>query len=62
VEDSVGGCCRLADVNPVEYLADVPPRLARRVRLRDMPALMPARWIATRKSATREAAASDAQT
>ena len=38
------GCCRLAKVNPVEYLADVLPRLARRVRLRDMYALMPARW------------------
>jgi transposase len=38
------GCCRLADVNPVEYLADVLPRLARRIRLRDMYALMPARW------------------
>jgi len=25
-------CCRLADVNPVEYLRDVLPRLARRVR------------------------------
>jgi hypothetical protein len=56
------GCCRLADVNPVEYLADVLPRLARRVRLRDMQALMPARWIATRKSATPTAANSDAQT
>src|ERR1017187_9168524 len=38
------GCCRLAKVNPVEYLADVLPRLVRRVRLRDMYALMPARW------------------
>jgi transposase len=36
--------CRLADVNPVEYLADVLPRLARRIRLRDLPALLPARW------------------
>jgi hypothetical protein len=33
-------------VNPVEYLADVLPRLARRVRLRDIGALMPARWNA----------------
>jgi len=30
-------CCRLADVNPVEYLRDVLPRLARRVRLRIYP-------------------------
>ena len=43
------GCCKLADVNPVEYLADVLPRLAaRRIRLRDMPALLPASWKITR--------------
>jgi len=41
---TVLGCCRLASANPVEYLADVLPRLARRIRLRDMYALMPARW------------------
>lgn len=41
-------CCRLANVNPVEYLADVLPRLARRIRLRDMQSLMPARWAANR--------------
>ncbi|MCA2979174.1 MAG: IS66 family transposase, partial [Myxococcaceae bacterium] len=40
--------CALADVNPVEYLADVLPRLARRVRLRDIPALMPAAWKQSR--------------
>jgi hypothetical protein len=34
---------RLSNVSPVEYLADVIPRLARRIRLRDMYALMPAR-------------------
>jgi transposase len=44
------GCCRLANVNPVEYLADVLPRLARRIRLRDMYALMPARWIPSEAS------------
>ena len=38
------GSCRLAQVNPVEYLANVLPRLARRIRLREMYALMPARW------------------
>lgn len=38
------GCCQLADVNPIEYLADVLPRLVRRVRLCDVPALLPARW------------------
>jgi hypothetical protein len=30
------GCCRLADVNPVQYLTDVLPRLARGLCLRDM--------------------------
>jgi transposase len=41
-------CCRLAGVNPVEYLTDVLPRLARKIRLMDLPALMPAQWRATR--------------
>jgi transposase len=45
------GCCRLADVNPVEYLRDVLPRLARRVRLRELPDLLPARWKAAREAA-----------
>lgn len=45
------GCCELAEVNPVEYLADVLPRLARRVRLCDVPALLPARWKAARIAA-----------
>lgn len=36
-------CCRLIGVNPVDYLADLLPRLARRVRLRDVPALLPSR-------------------
>jgi transposase len=56
------GCCRLASVNPVEYLADVLPRLARRIRLREMYALMPARWtpsgplpdVAPEQAATQE--------
>ncbi|MCA3015435.1 MAG: transposase domain-containing protein [Myxococcaceae bacterium] len=47
---TVLGSCALADVNPVEYLADVLPRLARRVRLRDIPALMPAAWKQSRQS------------
>jgi transposase len=41
---TVLGCCALAEVNPVEYLADVLPRLARKVRLADIPAMMPAAW------------------
>jgi len=48
---TVLGCCQLADVNPVEYLADVLPRLARRLRLADIPALMPAQWKAARYAA-----------
>jgi transposase len=44
-------CCELADVNPVEYLADVLPCLAQRVRLRDMPAMLPSRWKAARDAA-----------
>jgi transposase len=41
------GCCRISGVNPVEYLSDVLPRLTRRVRLIDLPALLPPRWKAT---------------
>jgi transposase len=45
------GCCRIISLNPVEYLADVFPRLARPVRLRDLPALLPHRWKARRDGA-----------
>jgi hypothetical protein len=39
------GCCKLADVDPVEYLDEVLPRLAtRRIRMKDMPSLLPAPW------------------
>lgn len=41
-------CCRLAGVNAVEYLADVLPRLSRRIRIRDLPDLLPAKWKAAR--------------
>jgi len=47
---TVLGCCDLADVNPVEYLADMLPRLARGVRLAEVPALLPAGWKAARAS------------
>lgn len=50
------GCCRLVDVNPVEYLADVLPRLARGLRLRDVPAMLPAAWKAARQAAEPAAA------
>jgi transposase len=44
------GCCRLAEVNPVEYLADILPRLARGLRLRDVSAMLPAAWKAARQA------------
>jgi hypothetical protein len=51
------GCLRVSEVNPVEFLADVLPRLARRVRLHDLPDLLLARWKAgarrTGRGATR---------
>ena len=45
------GCCALADVDPVEYLADVMPRLGRKIRVVDLPALLPAAWKAARAAA-----------
>ena len=44
-------CCRLADVNPVEYLADILPKLSGRIRIRDLCNLLPARWKAKRDAA-----------
>jgi transposase len=48
---TVLACCRLVDVNPVEYLGDVLPRLTGRIRLRDLPDVLPARWKARRAMA-----------
>lgn len=45
------GCCALAEVDPVAYLADVLPRLSRRIRVVDLPQLLPARWKAARATA-----------
>lgn len=45
---TIFGSCRLAGVDPVEYLADVLPKLARRVRLMDLPEMLPSRWAAAR--------------
>ena len=45
------GCCRIVGVNPIEYLSDVLPKLARRIRLMDLPDLLPARWKARRAAA-----------
>lgn len=45
------GCCQLAGVDPVAYLADVLPRLSRRIRVLDTPQLLPARWKLARAAA-----------
>jgi transposase len=45
---TVLGSCRLAGVDPIEYLADVLPKLTRRIRLLDLPSLLPSRWAAAR--------------
>ena len=38
-------------MNPLEYLNDVLPKLTRRIRLLDLPALLPSRWAAARATA-----------
>jgi transposase len=50
-------CCRLAEVNPVEYLRDVFPRLAKHIRLTEAASLLPAGWKAAREAAVESAAA-----
>ena len=42
------GCCALVEVDPLEYLTDVLPRLARGIKLRDAVDLLPAQWKAAR--------------
>jgi transposase len=54
---SILGSCRLAGVDPREYLADVLPRLTGRIRLVDLPSLLPSRWAAERTAASTAAAA-----
>jgi len=46
------GSCRLAGVDPREYLADVLPHLTGLIRLVDLPARMPSRWAAARAADT----------
>lgn len=41
------GCCELARVDSVRYLSDVLPILSRKVKLKDIPSLLPSRWKAT---------------
>ncbi len=48
---SVIATCHLVGVNPREYLADVLPRLARGIALRDVPSIAPAAWKLARASA-----------
>lgn len=43
---SILGSCRLAGVDPLEYLRDVLPRMTRKVRLLDLAQLLPSRWAA----------------
>lgn len=45
------GCCRLAGVNPIEYLTAMFPILAGRVRLIDLPDLLPHKWRLRRDAA-----------
>ena len=52
------GCCRIAGINPAEYLRDVLPTLTPRVRLMDLPGLLPTRWNARRAASAPPAAAS----
>ena len=50
---SVLGTCRLLDLNPAHYLADVLPRLARGIVIaRDLPGLMPAAWQVAHRPAS----------
>lgn len=49
---TVLGTCKLLGINPLDYLADVLPLLARGISIaRDLPALMPAAWKAARAAA-----------
>lgn len=48
---SVLATCRLNGINPIEYVADVLPRLARRLSIsRDLPGLLPAAWKRARSA------------
>lgn len=49
---SITATCDLLGINPTEYLADVLPRLQRRIVIaRDIPKLVPSAWKAARRSA-----------
>lgn len=55
---TVIGSCKLAGVNPVDYLKDVLPRLARGLSIDDASALLPARWRVTERPTFAELVAS----
>jgi transposase len=45
------GSCRLIGVDPLEYLRDVLPLMTRKIRLLDLPELLPHRWKQRRDAA-----------
>ncbi len=57
---SILGSCRLAGVDPHAYLADVLPRLTGRIRIKDLPDLLPSRWAAARAAAAASPASTPA--
>jgi hypothetical protein len=48
---SILGTCRLLGLNPVAYLSDIVPTLARGVERDDIAALMPKAWLHARPAA-----------
>jgi transposase len=53
---TIFGSCRLAGVDPIEYLSDILPRLTQPIRLSEVSALLPAAWKARREAAAKAAA------
>ena len=51
------GSCRLAGVDPLEYLRHVLPQLTRKIRVIDLPELLPHRWKLRRDAAAAVCAA-----
>jgi transposase len=51
------GSCQLAEIDPLEYLGEVMSRLSQRVRLLEIPALLPANWKAARANVPAKASA-----
>jgi hypothetical protein len=45
------GSCRLAGVDPLEYLRDILPRMTRRIPLVELSELLPSHWAAARAAA-----------